>query len=338
MKNETVKIDNCVKPLRLGFLGVGWIGKNRLEALLKKGIAEVTVVADSVAENARNAAKENTIVCNSFDDLLVHDIDGVVIATPSALHADQAITALNYGLPVFCQKPLGRNLNEVEKVVDAAFSNNKLLGIDLSYRFLETVSVVKKLIKSGEIGNVFAIDAVFHNAYGPDKPWFYDPKLAGGGCVIDLGIHLIDLIMWIFDFPQVHNVYSRLYADGQKIKNRSDKVEDYAVANFELENGCNINLTCSWKLQAGCDAVISITFYGSHGALSVKNTNGSFYNFTAERFRGTKKELLYDANDDWGGKAIIDWAQRLCCNNLFDNSVIKIKNVANIIDMIYKNC
>jgi predicted dehydrogenase len=63
-------------------------------------------------------------------------------------------------------------------------------------------------MRSGELGRVFAVDLVFHNAYGPDKPWFYDPELAGGGCVMDLGVHLVDLALWSLDFPGVTAVTS----------------------------------------------------------------------------------------------------------------------------------
>src|SRR5207237_4413923 len=119
----------------------------------------------------------------SFDDLLDGDADAIVIATPSAMHAEQAIAALERGKAVFCQKPLGRNADETRRVVDAARANDRLLGVDLSYRFTDALLKVRDVVQSGELGEIFAADLVFHNAYGPDKRWFYDPKLSGGGCV-----------------------------------------------------------------------------------------------------------------------------------------------------------
>jgi len=337
MKTETIQTENIVKPLRLGFLGVGWIGKNRLDALVKNGLAKPAVISDVNIENARAAAMDDTIVCNSLDELLeCSPLDGIVIATPSALHAEQAIAALEAGLAVFCQKPLGRNLEEVKKVIDTAKRNNRLLGIDFSYRFLKTVSIVEKLIHSDDIGKIFAVDAIFHNAYGPDKPWFYDTELSGGGCVIDLGIHLVDLVLWLFDFPSVTSIHSRLYANGKRIRGRNEGVEDYATASFELENGSLVNLACSWRLQAGTNAVIELTFYGTKGALSIKNFTGSFYEFKAERYRGTSREILYDSSDDWGGGAILDWARKLLQGGLFDKSVMEVKKVTEILDRIYQ--
>jgi predicted dehydrogenase len=94
---------------RVGFLGIGWIGQNRLEALARSGLVEIAAVSDPVAENARAAqAFAPCAIAESYSQLLDMDLDGVVIATPSALHAEQASAALERGLAVFCQKPLGR--------------------------------------------------------------------------------------------------------------------------------------------------------------------------------------------------------------------------------------
>ncbi|HEX3019502.1 MAG TPA: Gfo/Idh/MocA family oxidoreductase [Chitinispirillaceae bacterium] len=338
MNIETITTDSKIRPLNLGFLGMGWIGKHRLNALINKGIARAAVISDISEQNAIEVALTDTVVCSSLEKLLENkSLDGVVIATPSALHAQQAQMALKAGFPVFCQKPLGRNLNEVKSVVDTAMAKDKLLGIDFSYRFLKTVYMVEKLIRCGDIGKVFAVDAVFHNAYGPDKSWFYNSELSGGGCVIDLGIHLVDLILWIFDFPSVFNVQSRLYAYGNRIRGKAKEVEDYAVGSFDLENGCMVNFACSWKLQAGTDAVIALTFYGTEGALCIRNISGSFYDFKAEKYRKTSRELLYDSPDDWGGGAIINWANRLAKDCSFDPSICEVQKVTEVLDSIYQN-
>src|SRR5205823_9344721 len=115
-------------------------------------------------------------------------LDGIVIATPSALHASQCLAALERGFAVFCQKPLGRNERETRAVVEAARRADRLLGVDFSYRTLGGAEAIRELIRSGSLGRIYAIDAVFHNAYGPDKAWFRDREQSGGGCVMDLGI------------------------------------------------------------------------------------------------------------------------------------------------------
>src|SRR3954471_22649247 len=134
-----------MKP-RLGFLGVGWIGRNRLEALVRSGIADVAAVADPVDANA--AAATQLVACrraSSLDELLEQQLDGLVIATPSALHAEQASAALERGVAVFCQKPLARTAAETASVVELARSANQLLAVDLSYRFVEAARQVRDL-------------------------------------------------------------------------------------------------------------------------------------------------------------------------------------------------
>ncbi|HEU4698791.1 MAG TPA: Gfo/Idh/MocA family oxidoreductase [Gemmatimonadales bacterium] len=326
---------------RLGFLGVGWIGRHRMEAIARSGAAEVAAIADPSAENAAAARAalgdraRSVAVLDSLDALLDAGLDGLVIATPSALHAEQSIAALERGLAVFCQKPLGRTEPEVRAVVDAARRADRLLGVDLSYRFTEALQRLRALVRAGELGRVYAADVVFHNAYGPDKAWFYDPALSGGGCVMDLGIHLVDLALWVLDFPAVEHVTSRLYAKGEPLAGRRDRVEDYAVARLDLAGGASVRLACSWNLPAGADAVIEASFFGTAGGASLRNANGSFYDFHAERFRGTSRETLCGPPDEWGGRAAVDWARRLASGARFDPAAERLVEVARTLDRIY---
>lgn len=325
-------------PLRLGFLGVGWIGRNRMDSLVSSGIGYPTAVADISRESAVAVAREDTLVLGSIEELVgCEGLDGIVIATPSALHANQAVKALEAGFPVFCQKPLGRNAEEVRGIVGAARRGDLLLGVDMSYRFMEPVRIARALLERGAIGRVYAVDTFFHNAYGPDKAWFYDPELSGGGCVIDLGIHLVDLALWFSGFAPVTDVKSCLYRQGKRIKGGCGEVEDYASVGIDLGGDIHINMACSWKLSAGCDALIGMTLYGTEGALSLQNLNGSFYDFTLSENRGTRKEVLFMPPDAWGGGALIDWAQKLSKSGSFDESIEDVSVVADVLDAVYLN-
>src|SRR3546814_3862625 len=75
-------------------------------------------------------------------------------------------------------------------------------------------------VRAGQLGQVHAVDLIFHNAYGPDKPWFHDPLLSGGGCMMDLGVHLIDLALWVLDFPEVERIDAALFAKGHPLEDR----------------------------------------------------------------------------------------------------------------------
>jgi predicted dehydrogenase len=322
--------------LRLGFLGVGRIGRDRMTRILQSGAVDAAIISDASPDMIEETIKvtPQAQVVASFDELLERHVDGIVIATPSALHAEQSIKALERGVAVFCQKPLGRTKGEVANVVEVARRSNRLLGVDLSYRYTAGMQQIRDIVRSGELENVFAVDLVFHNAYGPDKAWFYDKALSGGGCVIDLGVHLVDLALWALDFPEVLNVQSALFSQGSPIRD-ADQVEDFAVATIELATGTVVRLTCSWRLSAGCDAVIGASFYGTGGGLEFRNIEGSFHDFSAERYRGTMRELLVSPPDDWAGRAAINWAKQLSGGGKFDEASESFVTVAAVLDEIY---
>lgn len=322
-----------MKP-RIGFLGTGWIGRHRMAAMVATGAVDAVAVCDPSPECIAEAATiAPTIrIVDTLDDMLALDIDGVVIATPSALHADQSIQALRAGKAVFCQKPLGRTAAEVDAVIAAARAADRLLGVDLSYRHTGGMEAIAGLIREGTLGDIFAVDLTFHNAYGPDKPWFYDPVQSGGGCVVDLGVHLVDLALWTLGFPKASDAHAALYAGGQPLHPGS--VEDYASASFTA-GGTTVRLTCSWRLHAGQDAVIAADFYGTQGGAGFRNVGGSFYDFTADHFTGTATHRLTDGPDDWGGRAAAAWAQQLAHSHRYDPAADHFARSAEVLDLIY---
>lgn len=322
---------------RLGFLGVGWIGRNRMEAMLATGGIEAVAIADALPGNTADAAQlaPGTAQLDSLDALLDQQLDGIVIATPSALHAEQSIRALERGIPVFCQKPLGRSLAEVRAVIDAARDADRLLGVDLSYRGTAGMRAIRDSVAAGDLGHVHAVDLTFHNAYGPDKPWFYDPTLSGGGCMMDLGVHLIDLALWALDFPQVEHVEAALFSKGRALRDRSTQVEDHGVATLYLAGDRVVRIACSWNLHAGQDAVIAADFHGDQAGAAFRNVGGSFYDFEAQLFHGTAREVLTQPGDPWGGQMAADWAAALVRSSRFDPASEQLACVAHVMDAIY---
>ena len=321
--------------IRLAFIGTGWIGRNRMEAMLATGKAEAVAVCDpdpEMAGGAREIAPGASLAC-SLDEVLELQPDGVVIATPSALHAEQCIQALGAGAAVFCQKPLGRNAAEVEAVLDAARRADRLLGVDLSYRHTAAMQAIREQVRSGTLGKLFAADLVFHNAYGPGNAWFWDPKLSGGGCLMDLGIHLVDLALWLLEFPQVERAEGVQLRDGRPVRPR--EVEDYAAGSLKLSNGAHVRIACSWNLSAGTDAVILAGFYGTEGGAEMRNENGSFFDFTAELFEGRQRRLLTSPPDDWGGRAGAEWIEKLAAGARFEQSTTGLLETARVLDTLY---
>ena len=322
---------------RIGFLGLGWIGLDRMNAMRAAGGIEVVGLSDTsdemLARAAELAPKAQRV--GSLDALLALKPDGVVIATPSALHADQSIAALQSGASVFCQKPLGRTGAEVRAVLAAAKAADRLLAVDLSYRHTAGMLALREQVRAGLLGTVHAVDLTFHNAYGPDKPWFYDVALSGGGCLMDLGIHLVDLALWVLDFPEVRRVHANLSAGGRPLPPGERRVEDYAIATLELETGAVVRIACSWRLHAGQDAAIAAEFYGTEGGAAFRNVGGSFYDFTAHRFSGTASEELASPPDSWGGRAAVAWAERLARDPSYDPANTELAQVAEVLDRLY---
>lgn len=324
---------------RLGFLGVGWIGRDRLRALVDGGWADAVAIADPEPKVRHAVAAElaDAVAVASLDELLEIELDGIVVATPSAMHAEQAIVALERKLPVFCQKPLGRHASETARVVEAARKHDVLLGVDLSYRHTRAMQSIAEHIRAGGLGRVHAIRLTFHNAYGPERPWFYRKRESGGGCVIDLGTHLVDLAAWVLGFPALSSVASRLTRAGAPIYRDADECEDYAFAQLEFADGCVVQLACSWRAPAGRDAVIDATFHGTRGGATLRNVDGSFYDFVGELHDHTQTHLRVGPPDAWGGRAAIEWAARVGAGQGFDPAAEQYVRVAELIDAIYAN-
>lgn len=320
------------KP-RVAFVGLGWIGRHRMEGILD--LVEPAAIFepfDQARDDAR-ALVPGAEVVDRFEDALDLRPDAVVIATPSALHAEQTIRALEAGCAVFCQKPLGRTAAEVREVVDTARRMDRLLRVDLSYRGTAALNAIRNTIREGRIGKVFAVDLVFHNAYGPDKPWFYDKRLSGGGALMDLGVHLVDSALWCLEGQGVQTVCADLFRGGVPLT-FEDEVEDYATAMLRTADGTNMRLACSWGLNAGRDAVIGAHFYGTEGGVSLTNPGGDFYDFEAWLHEGTSTRCIAHP-EPWGTTMIRSWAEELGHGGGFDESAEDYVRLSEVVDDIY---
>ncbi len=323
--------------VRLGFLGLGWIGRHRMQALAGSPLAEVIALSDPDAGALTDclATAPRAQAVDGLDALLATRPDGVVIATPSGQHAAQTIAALDAGAAVFCQKPLGRTAAEVRQVLDAARRNDRLLQVDLSYRHTAAARALRAELRSGRLGTPGFVDLVFHNAYGPDKPWFFDRTQSGGGCLIDLGTHLVDLALWLLDWPEVECRAATLRCGGAPLPAGGTAVEDFAVATLETSGGVPIRLCCSWNMPAGRDAIIGAEIYGTGGGAGLHNVDGSFLDLQAQRFDGCQSTQLAAPPDDWGGRAALAWLDRLSRDPGFDPDCERLETVVQVLDGIY---
>jgi predicted dehydrogenase len=332
-------ITKTVATIKVGFLGLGWIGLQRMNALVNHKNVEICAIADTSKEMLEKALTYVPATSAYFDSSLFfkQSMDAVVIATPNAFHYNHVMQAVDKCCHIFCQKPLAITKNETEQIVEAVKIRKNILGIDFSYRFSQSVRLMKELIDNNRIGEIFAIETIFHNAYGPDKNWFYDPAVSGGGCLLDLGIHLIDLIFWLTNNSRPQKVKSLLLQKGNKNYNRSMLCEDFAQIHFETEDHISASVACSWNLHAGCDAIIKICVHGTHGSLEMKNINGSFYNFETRFNKKTESTHLCSENGEWGSRAIKQWVDDIVNTKYSEIELNRLIQIADLIENIYKN-
>jgi predicted dehydrogenase len=319
---------------RIGFLGLGWIGRQRLASLYDDE-AELAAFADIDEELARRTADEYGSTCagGGIEQLLAAQLDGIVIATPSGLHEHQARVALDNGLAVFCQKPLGVSAASATRVIDAAAAADRLLGVDFCYRHVEGMTALRELLRARELGEIVAVDLTFHNAYAPAAAWSNDAVLAGGGCLLDLGVHLLDLASWLQDFPALQVEHARLFARGEPPA--ADAVEDFAVATLRQQNGSAVRLACSWNLHAGQGADIELAIYGTRGAAAWRNVAGSFYDFEIWNMRGDQRTLVARDTGGWTSRALKAWVAQLAQDARFAPDARQLAASAAAVDAIY---
>jgi predicted dehydrogenase len=322
---------------RLGFLGVGWIGLARLRALAEAGSADIVALADPEprARAEASSVAPGAVLVSTYEELLALPLDGVVIATPSGQHSDQAVRALRRNLAVFCQKPLGRSAAEVGEVLRAARRADRPLGVDLCYRHTAALSRLKELVTSGELGSVYAVDTTFHNAYGPSRLWANEREHAGGGCLIDLGVHLLDAARWLLPgSAQAVGSTSALFAGGRPLGRPAREVEDMALAQLLFDDGTTVRVACSWRSSFGADAAIRIACFGTRASAAFENVDGSFFDFRCELYRGTSRASVASPPDAWGARALSAWVRELELGHGYTEDP-HLLAVARQIDLIY---
>jgi predicted dehydrogenase len=323
------------KP-KVGFLGVGGIGRARLEAVCLADCAEIVAIADPSAE-ARNRAAAlvpGAVLGEDLDALLKHSLDALVIATPSGAHAAECVRAFGHGLSVFCQKPLGTTAAEVKTVVAAAKSANRRLGVDFSYRETRALVRLRELVQNGELGRVHTIDLTFHNAYGPPRGWADDLVRSGGGCLMDLGVHLLDAAFWILGGAKLSGAVALLTAEGVPLRRPPRQVEDFVSAQILLENGTALRLACSWRSSFGNEADIRVACFGTRASAAFENVAGSFYDFQCELYRGKERVRLVDPPDAWGGRALVRFLETLGSDSSYRPDPCLL-DVASALDTLY---
>lgn len=256
-----------MKKWRVGIIGIGGIFKgSHIGEYLDDERLEVVALCDIIEERAteiRDKHFPNAAVYTDFRELLKDEtIDSVDICTPNYLHSIIAVAAFEAGKHVFCEKPDAINVEEVLKMNRAAEKAGKTLMIMRNNRFSPASQYAKKYIESGAMGDIYCGRCGWQRRRGiPGKGgWFTTKTQSGGGPLIDLGVHMIDLAIWLMGSPKPVTVTGstyRKFADsdtsdsvnsdfGDKVSDGTFDVEDLAMGTIRFDNGAQLQIEFSW--------------------------------------------------------------------------------------------
>jgi predicted dehydrogenase len=268
------------RTLRAGIIGCGDVAqKGHVPALRAAGV-EVVAVCDAKPERAAKLAHKMGIqrAFHDYGQLLAEpDIDLVSIGLPNALHAPVAIAALGRGKHVLCEKPMATRADEACAMAEAARRAGRLLGVNQHMRFEPTAVALREAVTTGALGQVYLADLrlVRQSGIPGYGSWFTRRDLAGGGVLFDLGVHQLDLAMFVLGFPRVVQVsggvshalgQQRIGLGGWGIDRQGDgrfDVEDTAWATLTTDTGTQIRLHTGWAAFGPEEE--RVTLYGTCG-------------------------------------------------------------------------
>ncbi|MHB8642697.1 MAG: Gfo/Idh/MocA family protein [Gaiellaceae bacterium] len=256
--------------MNVGVVGAGLVGRRR--AAVAAGVGDsVVTVADLVDERARGAAHAvGAAPTLDWRDVTRHlGIELVVVATVNGAMAPIVLDALEHGKHVLCEKPLGRNLDEATAMRDAALAAGRVLKVGFNHRHHPALAQAHELSVAGAIGPLLAIRAVYGHGgrAGYEREWRADPELAGGGELLDQGVHVLDLCRWFLgEFAEVSGVVATSFWDVAPL-------EDNAFALLRTADGRVASLHTSWTQWRNLFRFEAI---GRDGYLAVEGLGGSY--------------------------------------------------------------
>ena len=254
------------EQVKVGVIGAG-IGQSHLRGYKQVPKAAITALCDVNTERAQQVAKElgleNIEIYGDYKEMLDKSgVEAVSVGLPNVLHAQVTIDCLKAGKHVLCEKPLAMNSKEAQKMADAAAKADRKCMVGQVNRFKGESRYLKALIDKGELGRVYYSQTGWFRKKGIPGygGWFTTKAMSGGGPLIDIGVHLLDIAWWLAGKPNPIAVSGATYAEfgprkqglgswGQRNMNGTFDVEDLAVGLIRFDNGLTINLEVSWAIH-----------------------------------------------------------------------------------------
>ncbi|HRF46824.1 MAG TPA: Gfo/Idh/MocA family oxidoreductase [Anaerolineales bacterium] len=252
--------------IKIGIVGCGFIANRKhLPMLLLHNDVEVVAFCDIIKERAEASAKQfgtaDAKVYENYQDLVARkDIDVVHVCTPNSTHSEISVAALQSGKHVMCEKPMAKTSAEAKAMLDAAKASGKKLTIGYQNRFRTDSQFIKKLCDQGDLGDIYLGKAFATRRRGvPIWGVFMNKALQGGGPLIDLGTHALDLTLWMMDNYEPVSALGSTYDKIGKLGSPANgmglwdpekyEVEDSAFGMVKFKNGATVVLEASWAIN-----------------------------------------------------------------------------------------
>lgn len=275
-----------MQQVKIGVVGTGGIAGCHLKAYQGNPQAELLAVCDINADRATSVAKEWGAARAYSDPAELFadpDIDAVSICTWNNTHAELAIAAIEAGKHVLVEKPMSRTYAEAQKLEDVVNAHDRILQVGFVRRHSSNCRVLKSFIDAGELGDIYYAKSSCIRRVGNPGGWFANKAISGGGPLIDLGVHVIDLAWYLMGTPRVTSVSANTY---EKLGNRSNittmpryqvadydptlnDVEDMANALIRFENGASLIMDVSFSLHATEDS-LQVSVFGDKGGADLE--------------------------------------------------------------------
>lgn len=273
-----------MKKLKVGVIGAGSLSEAHLEGYKNNPNVELIAVCDLMEERAATKAEKYDIpnVYTKYQDLLNDpELDAVSVVTWNNTHKDISIAALEAGKHVLCEKPLCLNHDQALEIKTAADKTDKKFMIGYVRRHASSIKILKEFIDNGSLGEIYYAKASNLRRLGNPGGWFSDKSRSGGGPLIDIGVHVIDLLWYLMGRPKVKTISANTY---NKLGNRSNikslsfykaadyspenDVEDLANALIRFENGASLMIDVSFTLHTKNDQSSAVV-YGDKGGAEI---------------------------------------------------------------------
>ncbi|MDR1733869.1 MAG: Gfo/Idh/MocA family oxidoreductase [Oscillospiraceae bacterium] len=280
--------------LKVGIIGTGGIAGNHIAAYKKLGDkVEVVACCDIDGEKVKKYAERHGIprtYTDAEEMMAAETLDAVSVCTWNAAHKPCTIAALRGGANVICEKPMALNAAEAAEMEAVAKEEGKLLAIGFVRRFGKDAIAIKEMSDGGLLGDVYYAKAEYLRRAGAPGGWFGDKAYAGGGPMIDLGVHVIDLVRYLAGKPNPTAAYAVMYdnigphryklSNGSYVSTSKGKfefnVEDMASALIKFDSGLTLQIEASYHLNTASDRG-SIEIFGTKAGLAIKDKRVEIY-------------------------------------------------------------